>query len=340
MSYGAIASQIRSYCSTLRSSNDSISDSRFGTWTGKAHDTLTANLTDAKSTLSSQILALENFASTLDNVQKYIDNKGQISNKKSALSGMDPEKHASSIATLKSQISSLESENSTLSSSIKSSLSGISSTGKKYSIIQVKEPTSTGELSFDVNSLLSKFTSGSLKKMADGDSLYRYYSKEQVSNYLKEITSKYKGRDAAVNSALAVINLAAQKGLKLDYDWGGGHTSTTSIDQIATGVDCSAFASWAVNQGAGGGFTTRTTGGLISTGAKTSYAQCKPGDLLVRHSNGNGHVYLVIQNDTKNQRFIVAEASSSNAGVKLSQYAYSKISGTYVARDMSSIYGS
>ena len=340
MSYGGIASQIRSYCSTLKSSNDGISDSKFGKWTGKAHDTLTANLSDAKSTLSSQISALEKFASTLDSVQKYVDNKGQISNKKSAMSGMDSERDASSIATLKSQISALESENSTLASSIRSSLSGISSTGKKYTIIKVKEPTSTGELSFDVNALLSKFTSNSLRKMADGDSLYNYYSKSEVQKYLKEITSKYKGRDAAVNSALAVINLAAQKGLKLDYDWGGGHVNTTTLDHIANGVDCSAFASWAVNQGAGGGFTTRTTGGLISTGAKTSYSQCKPGDLLVRHSNGNGHVYLVIQNDTKNQRFIVAEASGSATGVKLSQYAYSKISGTYVARDMSSVYGS
>ena len=339
MSYGAIASQIRSYCSTLKSSADGISDSKFGKWTGKAHDTLTSNLSDAKSTLGSQISSLENFANTLDNVQKYVDNKGQISNKKSALSGMDPEKNASSIASLNSQINALTAENERLASQIRSSLS-FSSVGKKYSVIKPKEATSTGQLSFDVKALLSKFTSNSLKKMADGDSLYNYYSKSEVQSYLNEIQSKYKGRDAAVNSALAVINLAAQKGLKLDYDWGGGHVSKTSIDHIATGVDCSAFASWAVNQGAGGNFTTRTTGGLISTGAKTSYAQCKPGDLLVKHSNGSGHVYLVIQNDTKNQKFIVAEASGSATGVKLSQYAYSKISGTYVARDMSSIYGS
>ena len=339
MSYGGIASQIRSYCSTLKSSNDGISDSKFGKWTGKAHDTLTSNLTDAKSTLSSQISALENFANTLDNVQKYVDNKGQISNKKSALSGMDPEKNASSIATLNSQISALQSENDSLASSIRSSLSGISSTGKKYSIIETKAPTSTGQLSFDVKSLLSKFTSGSLKKMADGDSLYNYYSKSEVQSYLNEITSKYKGRDAAVNSALAIINLAAQKGLKLDYDWGGGHGSQASTDNVATGVDCSGFASWAVNQGAANGFTPRATGSLISTGAKVSYSQCKPGDLLVKHSNGSGHVYLVIQNDVENQKFIVAEASGSKVGVKLSEYAYSKISGTYVARDMSSIYG-
>ena len=107
MSYGAIAEQIRSYCSTLKGSNDGISDSKFGKWTGKAHDTLTSNLSDAKSTLSSQISSLENFATTLDSVQKYVDNKGQISNKKSALSGMDPEKNASSIATLNSQINEL-----------------------------------------------------------------------------------------------------------------------------------------------------------------------------------------------------------------------------------------
>lgn len=340
MSYGGIASQIRSSCSTLKSSNSNISDSKFGQWTGSAHDTLTSNLSSAKSEMDSQISLLEKFADTLDKVDEYLANKADIASKRSTLSGLNFIQDASRISALRAEITSLESKNESLSSTIKSSLSGISSSGKKYTVIQAKPATSTGALSFDVNALLSKFQSNSLRKIADGDSLYNYYSKSEVQSYLNEIKSKYKGRDAAVNSALAVINLAAQKGLKLDYDFGGGHQQYTSLDNVAAGVDCSAFASWAVNQGANGNFSTRTTASLINTGAKTTYAQCKPGDLLVRHSNGSGHVYLVVKNDTQNQKFIVAEASGSKVGVKLSEYSYSKISGTYIARDMSSVYGS
>ena len=156
-----------------------------------------------------------------------------------------------------------------------------------------------------------------------------------VEDCLRKISTRYTGREAAVNSALAIIDFS--KDTKLDYDFGGTGSVDNAIDSVA-GKDGNAFASWAVNRGLTKGFSSKSTSNIINTGEKTSYTDCKPGDLLIKHSGGSGKMLFIVKNDNPNQKFIVAEANDNN-NVELSEYTYSKLSGTFVARDMSQVYG-
>ena len=132
--------------------------------------------------------------------------------------------------------------------------------------------------------------------------------------------------------------MAADVGVKLDYDWGGGHTSVTSTDAVATGTDCSAFASWAINQGAAETFNTQSTAGLIGVGSQTSFEDAQQGDILVYRNNSQGHVVMIIDNDPETQQFLVAEAASPDTGVVMKTRSYASLAGIYQARDLSSIY--
>lgn len=347
--YGSIASGIKECGSSIKSDCSSVGTS-FSFGNDDTFESLISKLNSVKNEISNQCSSLNDFAAILVKVDEYIELEKAISTLEnniaswnSQLSGLksdDP-----SVSRLKSKISTANSDKRNKESQkqrIKSEVNSyhVSSVGKEYEIIEAATPEDLSDLSFDIDELLSKFRSGNLVKMGDGDSLYNYYNKSDVVNYMNEIKKEYSGRKAAVYSALAMIDLAAKAGGKLDYDWGGGHNgSYTTLDDVAAGTDCSAFASWAVNQGASSGFATQATGGLISSGSSEDLASAKPGDLLVRHSGNNGHVYFVVENNTKAGEFIVAEANSSSVGVQLSTHAYSELSGIYNARDMSAVYG-
>lgn len=347
MSYSSIASNIRSYCSTISTACKGINSNELDSiWSGSAHDTLTNNLATAVSNMESEISQLKEYASALEKVDKYKEVLKDIETLNSDIqswrNNSDPNVDYSS--QIRSAESKLESKNETkkeLKSDINSVLNGLSSFSKQFEVIEAEDATDVSGLAFDVEALLAKFKSGSLVKMGEGDSLYNYYDSNEVEQYLSNIKEQYTGRDAAVNCALAMIDLAADVGGKLDYDWGGGHNeSYTSTSSVAAGADCSAFASWAVNQGSASPFATMTTSGLINQGTNIDYSSAQAGDLLVKDNNGNGHVVLVIKNDPATQTVIVAEANSSAVGTILNTKSYSDLAGqSYLARDMSSIYG-
>jgi cell wall-associated NlpC family hydrolase len=199
----------------------------------------------------------------------------------------------------------------------------------------------TGEGSFvvDVKVLLAKFEDGSLKKMADGDSLYNYFTEEEVDAFMSNLKNQYQGRYLAINSALGIVDLAASKNIKLDYDWGGGHVEVTDVDHVAKGTDCSAFVSWAINQGTPDTFTTRTTGGLINVGKTIDYKDAKEGDILVYNTSDSGHVVMIVENNPEKETFIVVEANGSNQGVILKTRTYASLrSSNYKAKDLTELY--
>lgn len=343
MDYGAIASDIRASVNSLNS--EEIKSLEFDAiWSGKVHDSLTNNLTLAVSNIEKQKKSANTFADALDKLQKYKDNKEKIESLTTTLNNTaDIPENASTRKSLISQINQLTTDNVSLKSSIESLLGTISSVGTEFDVITYD--ASEGEdykgYVVDLYDMLKLFTTNSLTKLPDGgsgSSLYDYYSKEQVEAKMNEIKSQYKGRDAAVNCALGIMEMAAAVGKKLDYDWGGGHTAVTSLDQVATGTDCSSFASWAINQGANSTFNTLTTAGLINVGTNVKYENAQKGDILVYNSGGNGHVVMIVDNDPEKQQFLVAEASGSNAGVIMKTRSYSSLTGTYQARDLSSIY--
>lgn len=340
MSYGEKAAAIRKKCSLLEEFISVVKKVSFDSvWKGDAHDTLTTNLSTSITKLTTQRENALKLAEALEKLEKYKNNDTSINKYQNSLSGLDSENNAQEITNIKSRISSLNKENSTLKTEINSLISGIGSASSEFEVVNYEDTENYGDYIVDLGEFLSLFNSGSLKKITDnGGSLYNYYSEDEVDSMLAEIKSQCSGRDAAVNCALGIMELAAEVGAKLDYDWGGGHTTITDVDHLANGVDCSAFASWAINQGASETFTTRTTASLVNVGTKISYEDAQKGDILVYNSGGSGHVVMIVDNDPETQQFLVVEASGSNAGVIMQTRSYSSMSGTYQARDLSSVY--
>lgn len=347
MSYSSIASQIRSYCSSISSICSGINSSELDSiWSGSAHDTLTNNLSIATSAMDDELSQLESFADILVKVDEYKDILKDITDLESKINNWlanvtEEYNYSSEISSAQRNISSLENKKENLKKEIRTALSGISSSSTQFTVIEAEDATDLSSIAFDVRALLAKFQQGGLVKMGNGDTLYNYYNQNDVENYLSTIKTQYSGRNAAVNCTLAMIDLAADVGGKLNYNWGGGHNeSYTSTSSVAAGADCSAFASWAVNQGSVDPFATMTTSGLINQGTNIDYSNAQAGDLLVKDNNGDGHVVFVIENDPATQTVIVAEANSSAVGTILSTKTYDSLAGqSYLARDMSSIYG-
>lgn len=343
MNYSSIASSIRSAISSLEQCVSDVKSISFsGVWSGDAYNNLSSNLNTSVSNISTQKDESLKYADALDKLQEYKDKKETYDNLNNELNGIpNNAENASARHNLINEINSLGTSLSSLKSEIQSLLSGISSVGTEFEIINYQVSDNYSEYVVDLYDFLNLFNSGTLTKMSDsgtGSSLYDYYSKEEVDNKINDIKSQYSGRSAAVNCALGIMEMAADVGVKLDYDWGGGHTSVTSTDAVATGTDCSAFASWAINQGAAETFNTQSTAGLIGVGSQTSFEDAQQGDILVYRNNSQGHVVMIIDNDPETQQFLVAEAASPDTGVVMKTRSYASLAGIYQARDLSSIY--
>lgn len=344
MSYSSIAENIRSKVDTLNTSISNCEEINFDSvWGGSAHNNLTSNLDSALKAIKTQRDNALNLADALDDLQIYKDNEEKIDSINYALSNIsNTEENQETIRKYNNQISGLQTTNSSLKTSIKTAINAITSVSTQFELVNYEPSDNYKEYAVDLSEMLLLFESGALTKLSDSnsssDSLYDYYSEAEVDSMIAGIKEKYSGRDAAVNCALGVMQMAADVGLKLDYDWGGGHTTVTDIDAVATGVDCSAFASWAINQGASSTFNTRCTDSLVYVGDKVSYEDAQKGDILVYNSGGEGHVVMIVDNDPETQQFLVVEASGKNAGVIMQTRSYASLSGTYQARDLSSIY--
>ncbi len=345
----SITSNVGKFSSSFSDSVGKIDTSPLkDAWSGEAATTVNDDLQtamDAVTKIKDQVEKLKSILEEVDKLKELKDEIDALNERISELSGLiskaDEDTDTSSWVSEKSkkeeEVKTKQEEYDKLKEKIKGELEGFESISSQ---ISPKTSESLGvdvapDYIVDLYEMLAKFNSGELSKLSDGDSLYNYYSKEEVEEKLNSIKSKYSGRDAAVNCALTVMGMAAAKGLKLDYDWGGGHTDVTSLDAVASGTDCSAFASWAINQGSPDTFHTMTTTGLINQGSREEYENAKKGDILV----SNSHVVMIVDNDPETQQFLVAEASGSDTGVILRTRSYSSVSGSYQARDLSSIYG-
>lgn len=342
MGYDALATTLNSKKTTFETSIQNIKNISFDTiWSGQAYTKLTTDLTTTMENLNTQKANIESFAFALQLLQCYKNNKEkQVAMQNQLSSIANTAENANAISSLVAQINNFTTTNENIKQRINTIFQSITPVNSTLEEVGYKV---SGNLDYilDVQELYNLFATNQLTKLPDSgnNSLYDYYSEEEVEQYLNEIKSTYSGRDAAVNCALGIMQLAANVGLKLDYDWGGGHTAVTSNSAIATGVDCSAFASWAINQGSTNTFETRTTGGLISVGERVDYSEAQKGDILVYNNGENGHVVVVIENNPETQTFIVAEAAGSDTGVILKERSYSSLSSSsYQARDLSSIY--
>ena len=342
MSYSATATSIRNKASTLTDAISQISKINFDSvWKGPAHDGLTNALNDAVNRLKKEYDVINAFASILDNVQVYKNNYGRIQSLVSQYNNI-PNTQAN-LETKKSIYSSWEnlvSENKTLKTKINNALSAIGTESVDIKTINANI-SSTANYVVDVQALLAKFDSRELKKLDTGDSLYNYVSENEVRTILTNIQNNYSGREAAVNSALAMLNIAAEQGFKLDYEHKATNPYVPYVPtaQVASGVDCNPFASWVVDKGTPGGFQWRPVDSFKSVGTSINYEDAKPGDVFVVKDEENGHVGVIIQNNPEEQTFICAEASGENVGIILQTRKYSTMKNTgYSVKDMTNVY--
>ncbi len=227
----------------------------------------------------------------------------------------------------------------------------------------------------DVNSLLEKYTNNGpwnseqagLIKIGDHGSLYTRYDsvdengqkiegtgKEYVENIIDGISISYSGREASVNAVLTILKLAADKGVKLDYQHKGTSESspTVSTEDVASGVDCNAFVSWALNFGTKEQFNWRHVGGIAECSTKIEHSLSQPGDILYRRRNESffinskgkkvsrgDHIAIIIENNPKTEEIIYAEASGDNIGIILNKATYTQLTVLGMkAGDMSNLY--
>lgn len=358
MDYSGIASTLRSKCSELEASvSDAKGVSFDSVWSGGAHDSMTASLTNLFSKTNTEISNIRSFASALDSLQKYKEHKEKIAALKTQYYNIpNTKENQSRRASLRSQFNSLEVSNNQARKSIISAISNYGSVSSEIEVVTY-DPSGEdyGQFIFDVDSLVARYANGGngkpLVKLGDYASLYDYYNKldangnpiegtgkQYVEGIIKGIQEKYSGRDAAVNCALAMMQLAADKGVKLDYQHKGtaGIEPYVPTEQVASGVDCNPFVSWCVDKGVEDGFQWRPVGNFRSIGneiSRDNWNTAKPGDLL----SSEGHIIMIVDNDPDKKIFTIVHAAGGSRGILVEEASYSNF-GEYSVRDMTAVY--
>ncbi len=352
MGYSALASSIKSKQTAISDSSAKIEAIDFDAiWSGGAHDKLTSSLKKIISNLKAQEESVSTFCTGLILLDTYKKKKTTVATLINTLNFIpNDEEHAAERSMLKSEINKQSSQLDSIKPSIIRTFESIST----ISPTDVKPVTITyGDLNymFDLDEIKAMYDNG-LKKLADGESLYKYYDqydengnlivsgKDYVEGLIQEITKNYSGREASVNAALAILQLAADKGVKLDYE----HKGTAGIEpyvptaQVASGVDCNPFVSWMVDKGTPGGFQWRPVGEFKNVGEKRSredWVNAQPGDVAVN----NGHVTMIIENNPEEGKVIIAHASGGSKGIITSTLSYNYLASEgYQIQDMTNVY--
>lgn len=327
MNYGSIASSLKSGASMISDSLGDIHDISFGTiWSGNVYEALSSNLETSVKKIEKQKQNVNKFADALEKLQTCVDNNQQIFGLRSSLDGIENnEENAYRIKKINKSILTLQSNNKALKEEIKSLLSGITPVNSEFELVKVDSDSFEDYKGF-VSETYDNFQMASSNKnkrtSSGGHSLYDYYMEEEVDKKLNEIKSKYTGREAAVNCALGIMQMATDVGLKLD----------NNINN-----EGSDFAAWAVQQGANETFVMGTTEELINAGKKVAYEDAQKGDILVYDTGGTKQVVMIFDNDPDTQQFLLAD-SQDKTGVTVKTKSYASLSGTYQARDLSIIY--
>lgn len=339
MNYSDIANNLNSNLSSLDSSVNSIKKISFdGVWSGESANTQTSNLKTATNKLSGQRDNISNFINALNKLQTYKDNKDKISSLSSSLKYyMDPDA-ASYNSSIYSQIDAIEKDNTTLKGDINSLINSISPVSTQFEIVTYTPEETYKDYIVDLADFYKLFRSGSLSELATNDSLFNYIPEQQIVSELNKIKGQYSGRDAAVNCALGIMNMAASIGKMIDYHLEEpGHTyyhKEFPLGELVNGTDCVSFVSWAINQGSSNPFVIYNTTEFKSKGKKTSFQKAQKGDIITF----DHHVALVVDNDPSSGKMLVAEAAGSGKGIVLCARSYKNLSGQAQARDMSEYY--
>lgn len=165
--------------------------------------------------------------------------------------------------------------------------------------------------------------------MAKRDGISEDEAKAIVADRLEEVQKNYSGAGAACMSALTVMDIAADYGVKLKY----GAASTPS--KLAKDIDpcnisdCRNFVSWALDKGFSDDIYSMNVGQLgmgydengIHEKRTSDYSTLNAGDIITKNST---HAMMMVYNDPDSKTFIIAESSGHNNGVRLREVSYEK----------------
>lgn len=361
MSYGQTSANGTNELSNLSTLENTISQITFDIiWRGSAHTSLTGNLNNVMKKIDAEQAKLVSYFGALNDLETYKQNKEQITKLSVRLLLLpDNKKNAEERASISSQMQSLKETNVALRKRIECVMDLITPVNSEIDTINFNVEfnyfTPISELldSYKRRLTTEEIAAGErlLQKLDDGMSLANLYNEvdengnvikgsgvKYIENVITSVQVTYSGREAAVNSALAMLKLAADKGVKLDYE----HRGTTSYEPyvptsvVAGGVDCNPWTSWVVDKGTPGGFQWRPVKGFYSVGETLNdWTKAQPGDIFVN----DGHVGVIIENDPITKIFIVSEETGGRNGAVLQTRTYSNLKKEgYQIRDMTNVY--
>ena len=317
-----------------------------GVWEDVSRDSIVEQGENFVSTYSEPIASqMNSLATAIDLLAKYKMIKAEIKQLEAKIASADKDDPA--LSGYMSQLAELKAKKEQLKAQIESLLAAIITSVINQPISNFANtsgllgllPVASSMSSEEINDLLNKM--GSLEKLSDSDNLANYYGEGYIEKLMDDIKNgSESNRQKAIDSSLTLIKLAADKGVKLDYDYGGAHGNTTTSGMLS-GADCSSFVSYCLNQGSDQHFdeTTATFANKFS-GKSVKYADAQPGDILNVNNSAHAHVEMIVENHPDEGYFITAEASSSSVGVKLTKITYDYAENHYgfKAYDMSDVY--
>ena len=318
----------------------------FDGWSGSASNNYQNSFKTCRDNFEIEYDKLVLFSELLNKVEIYKKNKEQIialqKQYEMVANGAAYDNERTNIASM---ISKLQAENEQLKMALNVSFQSFGGVGTKYTLNSdlfnfSAVQTETLRINFNINELLNRFKNDDLHYLNEGESLYDYYGgdevgREYVRQVLANIQSTYSGREAAVNSALALIQMCSDAGIKIDYEHKGTNVYEPYVptDQVVTGVDCNPTASWIIDKGTPGGFVWRPVSEFTNIGQKLDdWSLAKPGDVLA----SPGHVAVIVHNDPVNQQFITVESSN---GVEIRTRTYkAMLKDNYQVQDLTNVY--
>ena len=362
MGYIQTSAKGKNEATNLESTQKNIGSLTFDLiWSGSAATSLISSLSNITNKLNTERAKLAGFFQALDLVGQYKQNKEEIARLKFQLMCIpDTEKNSGERAALQAQISQLEQENQVLRNQIEGILAQITPVGSSTNLVahnvEFNYVTGVDELLALYDYRLTEEEKaagiGLLRQLKGSARLDTYYNQvdengnviegsgyQYITGILNTIKNTYTGREAAVNTALTLLKLSSDKGLKLDYKHQGTNQNPyVSTAYVMNGVDCNPWTAYCVDKGTPTRFQWRPVTGFLSVGTGISYenwSQAQPGDVMVNQ----GHVGIIIENDPANNRFVVAEAKGQDVGIVLNYRTYSNLkSGGYSIRDMTNVY--
>lgn len=315
-------------------------------WIGSASSALVGTLTRLMNKLEVEKNNLNRYFNALNQLEVYKQNKKKINSLRSELFFIpDTEKNAGRRANIMQQIAALQEENEAIKNEIESVMNSISSISSQANAInygvEFNYITSVSDLLNRYNGTLTEEQKAAgltyLSQLKGAQSLANYYSYDDIAATIRSIQTTYSGREAAVNTALKLLEMAADKNVKLDYKHQGTNRNPyVSTAFVVNGVDCNPWTAYCVDKGTPTRFQWRPVTDFYSVGTPlTNWANAQPGDVMVC----SGHVGLIVENDPVNKKFVVAEAKGQAVGIVLDERSYSSLQGGgYSIMDMTNVY--